>query len=36
MQSAYLCDIFHLKNKKTPFLAVLTWLLILGKNQDGD
>ena len=36
MQSAYLCVIFHVKHKKTPFLAVLTWFLILGKIQDGD
>ena len=36
MQSAYLCVIFHVKHKKKPFLAVLTWFLILGKIQDGD
>ena len=24
MQSAHLCVIFHLKHKKSPFLAVLT------------
>ena len=36
MQSAYLCVIFHVKHKKLPFLAVLTWFLILGKIQDGD
>ena len=36
MQSAYLCVIFHVKHKKIPFLAVLTWFLILGKIQDGD
>ena len=35
MQSAYLCVIFHVKHKKLPFLAVLTWFLILGKIQDG-
>ena len=35
MQSAYLCVIFHPKHKKYPFLAVLTWFLILGKIQDG-
>ena len=37
MQSAYLCVIFHLNSKKSPFLAVLiTWFLILGKIQDDD
>ena len=36
MQSAYLCVIFHFKHKKSPFLAVLTRFLILGKIQDGD
>ena len=35
MQSAYLCVTFHPKHKKSPFLAVLTWFLILGKIQDG-
>ena len=35
MQSAYLCVIFHVKHKKLPFLAVLTWFLLLGKIQDG-
>ena len=35
MQSAYLCVIFHVKHKNSPFLAVLTWFLILGKIQDG-
>ena len=35
MQCAYLCVIFHVKHKKIPFLAVLTWFLILGKIQDG-
>ena len=34
MQSAYLCIIFHVKHKKLPFLAVLTWFPILGKIQD--
>ena len=34
MQNAYLCVIFHLKLKNLPFLAVLTWFLILGKIQD--
>ena len=33
MQSAYLCVIIHVK--QLPFLAVLTWFLILGKIQDG-
>ena len=36
IQSAYLCVIFHVKRKKSPFLAVLTCFLILGKIQDGD
>ena len=36
MQSAYLCVMFHLNSKKSPFLAVLTWFLILGKIQDDD
>ena len=36
MQSSYLCVIFLVKNKKSPFLAILTWFLILGKIQDGD
>ena len=36
MQSAYLCVTFHPKHKKWPFLAVLTWFLILGKIQDGN
>ena len=35
MQNAYLCVIIHVKHKKIPFLAVLTWFLILGKIQDG-
>ena len=34
MQSAHLCVIIHVK--QLPFLAVLTWFLILGKIQDGD
>ena len=34
MQSAYLCIIFHVKHKKLPFLAVLTWFPTLGKIQD--
>ena len=36
IQSAYLCVILHVKRKKLPFLAVLTWFLILDKIQDGD
>ena len=36
IQSAYLCVTFHPKHKKAPFLAVLTWFLILGKIQDGN
>ena len=35
MQSAYLCVIFHVKQKKSPFLANLTRFLILGKIQQG-
>jgi len=35
MQSAYLCVLLHVKHKKLPFIAVLTWYLILGKIQDG-
>ena len=34
MQSAYLCLIFRVEHKKLPFLAVLTWFLILGKIQE--
>ena len=34
MQSAYLCVIFRVEHKKLPFLAVLTWFLILGKIQE--
>ena len=33
MQSVYLCIIFHVKHKKLPFLAVLTWFPILGKTK---
>ena len=36
MQRVYLCVIFHVKHKKLPFIAVLTWFLILGKIQDGE
>ena len=36
MQSAYFWVIFHLKHKKSPFFAVLTWFLILSNIQDGD
>ena len=40
LQSAYLCVIFHVNHKILPFLAVLSWFLILGKiqggGQDGD
>ena len=28
--------ILHVKQKENPFIAVLTWFLILGKIQDGD
>ena len=34
MQSAYLCVIFHVKQKKVT-IVVLTCVLILGKIQDG-
>ena len=34
IQSAYLYDIFHVKLQQLPFLAVLAWLLTLGKIQD--
>ena len=33
MQSAYLCVIFHVKHKKLPFLAVLTYFLFLVKYK---
>ena len=37
MESAYLCVSFHVKHKKIPLPAVLTWfLIILGKIQEGD
>ena len=40
LQSTYLCVIFHVNHKTLPFLAVLSWFLILGKiqggGQDGD
>ena len=35
LQSTYLCVIFHVNHKTLPFLAVLSWFLILGKIQDG-
>ena len=35
-QSSYLCVILHVKYKKISILAVFTWILILGKIQDGD
>ena len=35
MQINYLCVIVHVKHNKLPFLAVLTWFLILGKIEDG-
>ena len=34
MQNVYLCVILHVKHKKVPFIAILTWFLILGKIQD--
>ena len=36
MQRAYLCVILHLKHRKLPFMAILTWFLILGEIQDSD
>ena len=33
MEIAYLCVIFHFKHKIVPFLAVLTWFLILAKSK---
>ena len=35
MQRAYLCLTLHVKHRKLPFIAILTWFLILGKIQDG-
>ena len=35
-ESSYLCVILHVKHKKIPFIAILTWFLILGKIEDGD
>ena len=35
IQSVYLCVILHVKHKNSPFIAILTWFLILGKIQDG-
>ena len=35
MQRAYLCVILHVKHKKLPFIAILTWFVIRGKIQDG-
>ena len=34
MQNVYLCVILHVKLKKVPFIAILTWFLILGKIRD--
>ena len=36
IRSAYFVLFFFSSTKKSPFLAVLTWFLILGKIQDGD
>ena len=33
MEIAYLCAIFHFKHKILPFLAGLTWFLILVKSK---
>ena len=35
-QSAYFCVIFHVKQKKSPFLVVLPWFLNLSEIRDGD
>ena len=36
MQRAYSCVTLHVKHKTLPFVAVLTWFLILSKIQNGD
>ena len=36
IQSAYLCVILYVKQKKLLFVAILTLFLILSKIQDGD
>ena len=36
IQSIYLCVILQVKHKKLPFIAMLSWFLILDKIQDGD
>ena len=36
IQSVYLHVILHVKHKKLPFIAILTWFLILAKIRDGD
>ena len=33
--TAKLKDLFHVNHKTLPFLAVLSWFLLLGKIQDG-
>ena len=34
VQSSYLCVILHVKNKKLPFILILTSFLILCKSAD--
>ena len=36
IRSAYFCVTLHVRHRKLPFIAILTWFLILGKIQDGD
>ena len=33
LQSAYLCVILHVQDKKLRVITILTWFLILGKIQ---
>ena len=35
IRSAYFCVTLHFRHRKLPFIAILTWFLILGKIQDG-
>ena len=35
IRSAYFCVTLHVRHRKLPFIAILTWFLILGKIQDG-
>ena len=34
-RSAYFCVTLHVRHRKLPFIAILTWFLILVKIQDG-